>query len=72
VPLLPYLFGAGLAVSVAMTGVVFFAIGSAKSRWSLAPWWRSGAETLAIGLAAAGLAYGIGWALKQVVGEVGV
>jgi VIT1/CCC1 family predicted Fe2+/Mn2+ transporter len=72
VPLLPYLFGAGLTASVAMTGVVFFAIGSAKSRWSLIPWWRSGAETLAIGMTAAGLAYAVGWALRQIVGDVGL
>lgn len=51
-----------------MTGATFFAIGSAKSHWSLAPWWRSGTETLAIGMTAAGLAYAVGWALKQVIG----
>lgn len=62
VPLLPFLFGApaALALSVALTGVVFFAIGALKSRWSLAPWWRSGLETLAIGTVAALIAYGIG------------
>lgn len=72
VPLLPYFFGGGLVLSTVMTGTVFFAIGSAKSRWLLAPWWRSGTETLAIGLVAAGLAYGIGWALKLVVGEIAI
>ena len=43
-----------------MTGVVFFGIGAAKSLWSEAPWWRSGLETLAIGGAAAAVAYGVG------------
>ena len=43
--------------SIALTGLTFFAIGAAKSRWSLAPWWRSGLETLAIGGAAAAIAY---------------
>jgi VIT1/CCC1 family predicted Fe2+/Mn2+ transporter len=69
VPLLPFLAGASasLSLSIAMTAVTFFAIGSLKSRWSTAPWWRSGGETLAIGLAAAGVAYGVGVALKSLV-----
>jgi len=62
VPLLPFLLGlaAALPVSVAMTAVTFFAIGAVKSHWSLSAWWRSGAETLAIGGAAAGIAYLVG------------
>ena len=61
VPLLPFLVGSGPAftVSLALTGLVFFAIGTLKSRWSLALWWRSGLETLFIGGAAAGIAYGV-------------
>ena len=72
VPLLPYLIGAGFGASVAMTGVVFFAIGSAKARWSLTSWWWSGTETLAIGMAAAGLAYGVGWGLRALLGDIGI
>lgn len=62
VPLLPFLLGleAGFAISVWLTLAVFFAIGAFKSHWSLTPWWRSGIETLAIGGAAAALAYGVG------------
>lgn len=62
VPLLPFLLGSAVAfpVSVAMTGAVFFAIGTLKSRWSLNPWWRSGFETLAIGGTAAAIAYVVG------------
>lgn len=62
VPLIPFLFGSGLAfdLSLALTAVVFFAIGTLKSRWSLSPWWRSGLETLVIGGIAAGIAYGVG------------
>ncbi|MCR9174489.1 MAG: VIT1/CCC1 transporter family protein [Alphaproteobacteria bacterium] len=67
-PLLPYLLGGGLLISSLVTGLTFFAIGSAKSRWSLVSWWRSGLETLAIGMAAAGLAYGVGYALKASFG----
>ena len=43
-----------------MTGITFFAVGALKSRWSLAPWWRSGLETLAIGGVAASIAYYVG------------
>ena len=58
-PLSPYLLGLAnpFQTSIALTGLTFFAIGAAKSRWSLAPWWRSGLETLAIGGAAAAIAY---------------
>ncbi len=70
VPLVPFLLQFVMPVdqpflyAIAATGVAFFGIGAAKSRWSLAPWWVSGLETLAIGMAAAGVAYGIGWLLK--------
>jgi VIT1/CCC1 family predicted Fe2+/Mn2+ transporter len=52
---------------VAATGLVFFGIGAAKSRWSLAGWLRSGLETLAIGMSAAGLSFLIGSALRTLV-----
>lgn len=62
VPLLPYIFGVSDAFqwSIALTGITFFAVGALKSRWSLAPWWRSGLETLAIGGVAAAIAYYVG------------
>jgi VIT1/CCC1 family predicted Fe2+/Mn2+ transporter len=67
VPLLPYLFGmnAPLTVSIVMTGLIFFAIGSVKSRWSTAVWWRSGLSTLAVGAMAAGLAFAAGLVLSH-------
>jgi VIT1/CCC1 family predicted Fe2+/Mn2+ transporter len=66
---LPFLVNApsSFALSIVMTGVVFFLIGSGKSRWSPASWWRSGFETLAIGMGAAALAYVIGYGLKALV-----
>ncbi len=69
VPLLPFLFGADAALTLAlvMVTLVFFGIGSAKSLWSLQSWWRSGLETTAIGLSAASVAYGVGWALRSLV-----
>jgi VIT1/CCC1 family predicted Fe2+/Mn2+ transporter len=62
VPLLPFLLGLpnAFTTSMIMTGLTFIAIGSLKSAWSLAPWWRSGLETLAIGGTAAAIAYGVG------------
>lgn len=67
VPLLPYLFRSGnpLVLSSIMTAGVFFTIGSVKSRWSTAVWWRSGLSTLAVGTIAAGLAYAVGLLLNH-------
>lgn len=69
VPLLPYLAGLPSPEwpSAVMTGITFFAIGSVRSRWSPKLWWRAGLETLLIGMAAAGVAYVIGYWLKGFV-----
>lgn len=74
VPLLPFFFSDGIITrvdatwwSVALTGAIFFGIGSLKSRWSLVGWWRSGVETTIIGLGAALIAYGIGFGLKSFI-----
>lgn len=62
VPVLPFLFETdhALKISFALTAVVFVAIGSIKSRWSTASWWRSGLTTLLVGVIAAALAYAVG------------
>lgn len=69
-PLAPFIFGLTHAFELAtiFTGIVFFAIGSVKSSWSTASWWRSGLETLAVGSAAAVLAYTVGVLLKGLAG----
>jgi VIT1/CCC1 family predicted Fe2+/Mn2+ transporter len=61
-PLLPYLVenSYSFSISLALTAVVFFAIGSIKSRWSTSSWWHSGLTTLLIGAIAAALAYLVG------------
>ena len=66
VPLFPFLIGISnpFIVAMAITGVVFFLIGAMKSRWAVAPWWRSGLETFFIGGVAASLAYVVGNALS--------
>lgn len=62
IPLFPFLLGldGAFELSAVMTMMVFFAIGALKSRWSLAPWWRSGLETFLIGGLAAAIAYAVG------------
>ena len=66
-PLLPFLFSMKNAIvfSTFLTGAVFFLIGSVKSRWSSASWWRSGLSTLFVGGIAAALAYVVGVLLKN-------
>ena len=62
VPLLPYLLQIAdpFRWAIIMTGLTFFAVGTLKSVWSLAAWWRSGLETLLIGGAAAAIAFFVG------------
>lgn len=66
-PLLPFLIGmkSAIVASTITTGTVFFLIGSVKSRWSTASWWRSGLLTLLVGGIAATLAYLAGQLLKN-------
>jgi len=74
VPLLLFILNEGMITrmeatwwSVGLTGIVFFGIGSLKSRWSLVGWVRSGVETSIIGLGAALIAFGIGYGLKSFI-----
>ncbi len=69
IPLLPFILGASesFLFSAALTGAIFFLIGSVKSRWSTASWLSSGLTTFLIGGAAAALAYLAGVILKSVV-----
>lgn len=70
VPLFPYLFRAeqSLTMSTILTCLVFFAIGSIKSRWSTSSWWSSGLTTLLVGAIAASLAYLTGYILRRLFG----
>ena len=66
IPLLPWFFRFDdpFPIAIVLTLTVFFLIGSARSAWSLSPWWKSGLQTLLIGAAAASVAYTIGRVLS--------
>ncbi|MBL1242158.1 MAG: VIT1/CCC1 transporter family protein [OCS116 cluster bacterium] len=70
IPLMPYFLGleAPFEISLVTTVMAFFLIGAIKSKWSLASWWRSGAETLLIGVVASATAYYIGYFVSDFVG----
>jgi vacuolar iron transporter family protein len=67
IPLLTYLWAGGLAASAIAAAITFFGVGAIKSRWSPAPWWRSGLETFSIGMSAAAVAFLVGFGLKTVL-----
>lgn len=69
VPLFPFMVGMADPFFYASisTGFVFFLIGAMKSYWSVHPWWRSGFETLFIGVLAAAIAYAVGYMIGHSV-----
>jgi VIT1/CCC1 family predicted Fe2+/Mn2+ transporter len=67
VPLAAFLLAGGLMSCVVAAGATFFGVGAIKSRWSPTTWWRSGLETLLIGMSAAGVAFAAGYCLKALI-----
>jgi len=68
VPLVAYLLApTRFSVCVVTTACTFFAIGAVKSRYSLTVWWRSGLDTLFLGMCAAALAYAAGHTLRLLI-----
>jgi len=71
IPLFPYLLGlANLWLALGAGGVGLFIAGALVARFTNRTWWRSGLRQLALGAAAAGATYGIGY-LIGVDGPVG-
>jgi hypothetical protein len=64
VPLGTYLSAGGLISCVSAAAATFVGVGAIKSRWSPTAWWRSGLETLFIGMSAAAVAFAVAFALK--------
>ena len=54
--------------SAVLSGVVFFAVGCAKSRFIARPWFLAGFQTLVIGGTAASFAFVVGILIKRIVG----
>ncbi len=72
VPVLPYLFIGGLtalAVSFVISTLAHFAVGAAKVVVTGRSWWKSGLEMMVIGLAEAGITYGIGLLVSPLLGQ---
>ena len=61
----PSAIDGAFAWSLVLTGVAFFLVGAWKTRFVDERWWRSGLETLAVGGAAAAIAFGIGNLLEH-------
>jgi VIT1/CCC1 family predicted Fe2+/Mn2+ transporter len=64
IPIVPYTLiapHAAVMVSAGVTIAALFAVGATKTLFTARPWWRSGLESLAIGVAAAAVTYGAGW-----------
>lgn len=70
IPLLPFVLNVQNAFrsSILLTGTAFFIIGSLKSIWTIEKFWVAGLKTLAIGSAAASVAYAVGHLLKNISG----
>jgi len=66
VPMLPYLLvepTAGILLSAIATVIALFVVGAAKTVLTGRAWWRSGLESMGIGLVAAVVTYTVGRAL---------
>jgi VIT1/CCC1 family predicted Fe2+/Mn2+ transporter len=73
IPLAPYLVSlsspARLTLSTGMTFATLFALGAARALITRDRWWRTGIETLALGVGVAAAAYGAGLLMAWVQSE---
>lgn len=71
IPVLPYLITTGsraLIASIVISGLALYGVGAAITLFTGRPAWLSGGRQAALGLAAAGLTFGVGSLLGTVVG----
>jgi VIT1/CCC1 family predicted Fe2+/Mn2+ transporter len=61
-PLAPYVVGLAPAfpLSIAFTGLAFFAVGASRSLVTSRRWYANGTEMFVVGMVAAGVAYAVG------------
>jgi len=68
IPVFPYLLlgpPAAVELSAGVTIVALFVVGAAKTLFTSRSWWRSGLESLAVGVAAAAVTFGAGWMFRN-------
>lgn len=58
--------------AILLSALTLFGVGSARAAFSARPWWRAGAEMLAIGVVAGAVAYGIGAGVGSLTDSDGV
>lgn len=75
-PIVPYILNASLGlrindalISLITTGTALFIVGASRTTFIDGKWWKNGLEMLAVGMLAALVAFGLGFAAHQVVGE---
>lgn len=80
-PLIPYvgeLFGVRVGdgwrfpLAIIFTALALFVVGSLRTIVTKGSWIKNGLEMLSIGAIAAMVAYGLGFGVKQLVGDVGI
>ncbi|MBI4549633.1 MAG: VIT1/CCC1 transporter family protein [Candidatus Omnitrophica bacterium] len=73
IPILPFVYASSdtaMLHTVLFSAVSLFAVGILKTFLTRRPWFRSGLESLTIGLLASGLGYVFGWAASRLAGFV--
>ena len=67
-PLLPYALALDptFPLSVGVTAAAFFVVGASRSLVTDRPWYTAGGEMFAVGMVAAGVAFGTGTALRGI------
>lgn len=70
-PLLPFFLeltnDQRLITSLFVTAFTLFGVGALRTKISATRWWRGGLEMLVVGGVSAALAFGVGWALRQLL-----